>query len=127
MLRVLSSFIIWELWKRKNSIRHGKDISYRKLTYQFIRGGMIRSLSSCRPKLYYVKITWVLPLTDRLKIKTDRASRENHGRSSYTQVFQNTTSTKVEIKALEAMRYCQRANIHNVIIETDSLGNNNVI
>lgn len=158
VLRVIPSFIVRELWKRRNSIRHGKDISYSRLTYQihhliyqFIRvrfpwmnsfptarTEMIRILSTYIPKLYYAKITWALPPTGRLKVNTDGASRGNPGRSSYSfclrdergnlvfaqaQEIHSTTNIEAETKVvLEAMKYCKTGNLHNVIIETDSLG-----
>lgn len=32
ILKVTPIFIIWELWKRRNSIKHGKEVSYSRLT-----------------------------------------------------------------------------------------------
>ncbi|XP_060182980.1 uncharacterized protein LOC132612928 [Lycium barbarum] len=44
---------------------------------------MYQQLSTYRPKLYYAKVLWRMPLSGRLKCNTDGASRGNPGRSSY--------------------------------------------
>lgn len=102
IFHALPSIITWELWKRRNSNKHGKAVSINRVVYQI--NTTILSLIKVRkpilqhvphrwpdilviverymPKLKISKVTWELPREGRIKINTDGASRGNPGRSS---------------------------------------------
>ncbi|KAF3663980.1 hypothetical protein FXO37_11716 [Capsicum annuum] len=110
------AIIIWELWKKRNSNKHGEKVT---------------------------QVCWNLPLDNWLKCNTDGVSRDNPGRSSYAfcirdplgdliyaeakETSEGTNTFSETIAILEAARYCVAHNVFNLILETDSLFLKNII
>lgn len=101
--RVLPSFIIWELWRRRNKMKHeGKRISVARITHNVTRSlfvmlqirklnmtrssdwpGMIREMETYCPKMKVKKVLWEFPPEGWVKYNTDGTSRGNPGLNSY--------------------------------------------
>ncbi|XP_075080475.1 uncharacterized protein LOC107786790 [Nicotiana tabacum] len=101
ILQALPSFICWELWKRRNSLKHGEVVSVSRVIYQVSNKlqsliklrkpglhvphkwqDMLLVLENYTPKLKFEKVLWEFPLEGWIKANTDGASRGNPGRSS---------------------------------------------
>lgn len=102
VFKVVPMIIVWELWKRRNARRHGKELSISSLIYYcqnsiylFVRKrypgisiptdweGIISVLQEYKPKLYYYPVTWTMPEEGWSKCNTDGASKGNPRISSY--------------------------------------------
>lgn len=97
------SIIMWHLWKRRNSLRNGRTVSFNslvlkvntdiwrlvKILYPRLQQipiswpGIVDYIENYRPKLYYLVVSWKPPEQEYFKCNTDGASRGNPGRSSY--------------------------------------------
>ncbi|XP_075108822.1 uncharacterized protein LOC142180675 [Nicotiana tabacum] len=101
ILQALPSCICWELWKRRNSLKHGKVVSISRVIYQVSNTlqsliklrkpglhvphkwqDMLLVLENYTPKLKFEKVLWEFPLECWIKDNTDGASIGNPGRSS---------------------------------------------
>ncbi|XP_059306289.1 uncharacterized protein LOC132057691 [Lycium ferocissimum] len=65
IFRAVPAIIMLELWKMKNAVKHGNNITYSRL------------------------VKWLTPNNRKLKCNTDGASRGNPGRSSYAFCIRN--------------------------------------
>ncbi|XP_060170522.1 uncharacterized protein LOC132601460 [Lycium barbarum] len=103
IFREVSSIIIWELWKRRNCIKHRETRSEGRVicqVYSTIQkivqlwnpslhnipnkwGELIRLMESKRAKLKITKVLWDFPPTGWIICNTDGASRGNPGISSH--------------------------------------------
>ncbi|KAH0661911.1 hypothetical protein KY284_026842 [Solanum tuberosum] len=103
ILNAMPAIIMWELWKRRNARKHGRDVSYMqmhsqcqqtvqmllKVRYPWIKRGdqnwkeLITSLDKYKPTLHYKLVYWEPPKTDWVTCNTDGACRGNPGQSSY--------------------------------------------
>lgn len=100
--RAIPALLMWELWRRRNNRRHGKDMGFErilqqtqdvvyklvKVKYPWIEApkeweGIISVLQGYKPKIYYLAMKWDLPEQGWIKCNTDGASRGNPGESSY--------------------------------------------
>lgn len=99
----IPAVILWELWKRRNGLRHGKVISTQKivtncqtLIHQLIRTcfpnwkqvpinwvEIFDCLQKYRPQMQVQIVTWNLPPQGWIKCNTDGTSKGNPGKSSY--------------------------------------------
>lgn len=97
ILYVVPAILVWELWKMRNSKRHGKDVIYRilhqrclttlkqllKVTYpEYDRVldcwiGCYDLLQNHRTKFSYTLVKWLEPSTRGFKCNTD--GRESQG------------------------------------------------
>ncbi|KAK6794387.1 hypothetical protein RDI58_007840 [Solanum bulbocastanum] len=124
--RVVPCFVTWELWRRRNKMKHeGKKTSLP-------RPEMLKELDAYRTKMNVTKVIWEFPLTGWVKYNTDGASRGNPGLSSYAfclrddkgdimyaegKMIETTTNTVAEAKAiLEACKHCNQSNHTRIII-----------
>nr|XP_016469786.1 PREDICTED: uncharacterized protein LOC107792109 [Nicotiana tabacum] len=101
ILQALPSCICWELWKRRNILKHGEVVSVSRVIYQVSNTlqsliklrklglhvphkwqDMLLVLENYTPKLKFEKVPWEFPLEGWIKANTDGASRGNPGRSS---------------------------------------------
>lgn len=103
ILQAVPAVIMWELWKRRNSYKHGKEVSYTNLYYQcqLIIYQLVRTkfpwikrmpyhwpqvldrLQSYKPTLHYQMVSWRKPSEGWVTCNTDGASKGNPGVSSY--------------------------------------------
>ncbi|KAH0776356.1 hypothetical protein KY290_007767 [Solanum tuberosum] len=100
--RAMLAFIMWIIWKRRNNIKHGGNVTLnnmiwkvqdmiRKLLkslYPWMKIGkedwphMVNLLKKYKPRLHYYCVTWKFPARDRVKCNTDGACRGNLGMSA---------------------------------------------
>uniref|UniRef100_A0A1S4AMC6 RNase H type-1 domain-containing protein n=1 Tax=Nicotiana tabacum TaxID=4097 RepID=A0A1S4AMC6_TOBAC len=125
IFQALPAIIMWELWKRRNSYKHGETMTIRRVIYQYT------------PKLKVTKVLWELPTQGWIKVNCDGASRGNPSRSSIGyalrddegnikyacgKVIHDTTNNEAEALAiLEALKYCEEKGYNRIILQTDSL------
>ncbi|XP_070007342.1 uncharacterized protein [Nicotiana sylvestris] len=102
VMQALPSCVVWELWKRRNSMKYGEAVTTSRVIYQVSsnlqalvkvrKPGMdmvphkwqdlLARMENFTPKLKVTKIIWEFPSAGWLKVNTDGASRGNPGRSS---------------------------------------------
>ncbi|XP_075101679.1 uncharacterized protein LOC142177113 [Nicotiana tabacum] len=101
--QAMPSLIVWHLWKKRNSGKHGKSVSINRLIFQIStsiqmllkvrRPGfkgvtanwpdLHEKLSQHIPKLICTKVMWELPPVGWIKCNTDGAYRGVNGGVSY--------------------------------------------
>ncbi|XP_075098931.1 uncharacterized protein LOC142175826 [Nicotiana tabacum] len=102
IMQALPSCVVWELWKRRNSMKYGDAVTTSRVIYQVSsnlqslvkvrKPGMVMVphkwqdllavMENFTPKLKVTKVMWEFPSAGWLKVNTDGASRGNPGRSS---------------------------------------------
>ncbi|XP_070007206.1 uncharacterized protein [Nicotiana sylvestris] len=102
IMQALPSCIVWELWKRRNSMKYGDGVTTSRVIYQVSsnlqalvkvrKPGMIMVphkwqdllavMENSTHKLKVTKVMWEFPSAGWLKVNTDGALRGNPGRSS---------------------------------------------
>ncbi|KAK4721760.1 hypothetical protein R3W88_011993 [Solanum pinnatisectum] len=110
VLKDVPTIIMWELWKRRNAIRHGKGYTFNRMSYQchliifqlikvkfpWIKAvphqwrDMVEKLQIYKPTLYFHIVSWKLPEEGWVKCNTDGASRGNPGLSTYGFCIRNS-------------------------------------
>ncbi|KAH0776582.1 hypothetical protein KY290_007993 [Solanum tuberosum] len=104
---------------------------------------LILNLTSYKPKLHFLSVTWRPPEAHQVKCNTYGACRGNPGKSSYGFYIRDSrgyliyakakglglaTNQEVEAMAiLSALRECLKRRLQDVIIETDSLSLKKII
>lgn len=78
VFQAVLAIVMWELWKRRNAIRHGNDYSFNWMLHQSLQtiaqviksnyswlsttppywNDMVEVLANYRPRLYYQKVVW---------------------------------------------------------------------
>lgn len=109
IFQALPSIITWELWKRRNSYKHGDVVTMNGVIYQVsttiqslvkLRKRVLQNvphkwpdllsmMESYLPKLKFTKVLWGYPSPGWIKVNTDGASRDNPGLSSIGFVLRN--------------------------------------
>nr|XP_009759526.1 PREDICTED: uncharacterized protein LOC104212044 [Nicotiana sylvestris] len=101
IMQALPVCIVWELWKRRNSLKYGDVVSGNRVIYQVsstiqalvkIRKpgiyvphkwqDLLHTLENYVPKLRWEKVLWEHPSNGWIKANTDGASRGNPSRSA---------------------------------------------
>nr|XP_016492588.1 PREDICTED: uncharacterized protein LOC107812069 [Nicotiana tabacum] len=102
LMQALPSSVVWELWKRRNSMKYGDAVTTSRVIYQVLsnlqalvkvrKPGMdmvphkwqdlLAMMENFTPKLKVTKVMWEFPSAGWLKVNTDGVSRGNPGRSS---------------------------------------------
>ncbi|KAH0715007.1 hypothetical protein KY284_007912 [Solanum tuberosum] len=109
--KTLPTVITWVLWRRRNSRKHGGDLT--------------------------LHVKWEMPCEGVIKCNTDGACRGNPGTGTYGFCLRNTvgdliyaeaekigvtTNVEAEMRAIvEAVRYYVRVGIRKIVIESDSI------
>ncbi|KAK4721618.1 hypothetical protein R3W88_011851 [Solanum pinnatisectum] len=115
ILKAIPAIIMWALWKRRNTRRHGKDHSFnwmnhhcqetihqlirvkfpwpKKVPYQWME--IVDMLQRYKPTLHYHIVNWKLPEEGRIKCNTDGASKGNPGHSAYEFCMRNNNGDLV--------------------------------
>lgn len=98
----IPAIILWEIWKRRNTRKHGGNTTYNKMAYQgqlninqLIKTNfpwltsvptdwpsVIQYLTEYKPRLHHCVVKWKRPTRGRVKINTDGASHGNPGMST---------------------------------------------
>ncbi|KAH0704871.1 hypothetical protein KY289_009947 [Solanum tuberosum] len=122
--RALPSFTIWELWRKRNRMKHeGKQTSVARVIHNITRNmymlvrlrkpfmtcpvnwpDMLLEWTSYKPKMKVKRVLWEFPPNGWVKYNTDGASRGNPGLSSYAFVLRNAKGD---------VEYVERASIEN--------------
>nr|XP_016462864.1 PREDICTED: uncharacterized protein LOC107785952 [Nicotiana tabacum] len=142
--QAMPSLIVWHMWKRMNSGKHGKTVrrpGIKGVTTNWT--DLHENLANHVPKLRYTKVMWQLPHMGWIKCNTDGACRGDNRGASYgfcirdgigdliyaqANVVKEATNNIAEARAiLEALRYIVQMPFPACIIETDSLLMNNVL
>ncbi|XP_075084883.1 uncharacterized protein LOC142168121 [Nicotiana tabacum] len=99
----MPSLILWNLWKKRNSGKHGKNMSINRLIFQIstsiqillkVRRQGFKGVTTNWPNLHeklsqhvhrlrYTKVLWELPPVEWIKCNTDGACRGDNRGSSY--------------------------------------------
>ncbi|XP_070021738.1 uncharacterized protein [Nicotiana sylvestris] len=102
VMQALPSCVVWELWKRRNSMKYGDAVTTSRVIYQVSsnlqalvkvrKPGMdmvphkwqdlLAMMENFTPKLKVTKVMWEFPSAGWLKVNTDGALRGNPGRIS---------------------------------------------
>ncbi|XP_060200166.1 uncharacterized protein LOC132628400 [Lycium barbarum] len=121
ILRAVPAIIMWEIWKRRNAIKHGANVTFTRLQYQvshtihqlcktrypWLRNismdwtALVQYLGNYKPKLFYAKVLWNKPNQGILKCNMDGASRGNPRRSSYAFCMRNHNGDLIYAQAEE--------------------------
>ncbi|XP_075097373.1 uncharacterized protein LOC142174882 [Nicotiana tabacum] len=100
--QALPSCVVWQLWKRRNSMKYGDVVTTSRVIYQVSSNlqalvkvrkprmdmvphkwqDLLTMMENFTPKLKVTKVMWEFPSAGWLKVNTDGASRGNPGRSS---------------------------------------------
>ncbi|XP_060170793.1 uncharacterized protein LOC132601744 [Lycium barbarum] len=103
ILHVVPAMITWELWKRRNTIKHGGRVSFNRVIHEinrnlyyltksrypwlknipFLWPELVVFLEGYKPILISKIVYWRLPYERWYKCNTDGASKGNPGPSSY--------------------------------------------
>lgn len=152
---------MWELWKRRNNRRHGKEVRYEYLLQQTMVSihrfqieihmdwdtkrvwGNSSQANEIQIKNSLVDIRWEISEQGWMTCNTDGASKENSGENSYAFCIKNANgdlisaearcigiATNIEAEAtviLMTLRRRRDLNLHNIILETDSLSLRKII
>ncbi|XP_016514982.1 uncharacterized protein LOC107831708 [Nicotiana tabacum] len=98
VLQALPACIVWELWKRRNSLKYGEAVSVSRVIYQVSytlqslvklkKPGLqvphkwldlLTMIEQYTPRLKYDKVLWEFPSRGWIKVNTDGACRGNPG------------------------------------------------
>ncbi|XP_019240885.1 PREDICTED: uncharacterized protein LOC109220870 [Nicotiana attenuata] len=101
IMQALPACIVWELWKRRNSLKYGTAVSVSRVIYQVSStlqnlvqsrkpglqvphnwSELLQMLEQYTPTLKHEKVIWEFPQVGWIKVNTDGACRGNPGRSS---------------------------------------------
>ncbi|XP_059285201.1 uncharacterized protein LOC132038566 [Lycium ferocissimum] len=121
IFKAAPTIIIWELWKRKNSIKHGENKSLGTVIFQVyatiqrlvqIRNpsfkvlpnkweDLLKLIEGGTVELKVTKVNWNFPPIGWIMCNTDGASRGNPGRSSYGFCLRNSAGDLLYAQAEE--------------------------
>jgi len=145
VLKAVAAVLIWELWKRRNAKRHGKEYSFtcmnhqcQMIIHQLIRvkfpsikevpyqwKGMVDQLQNYKPTLYYHLVDWKLPEEGWIKCNTDGfCIRNNTGELLYAEAQDIGVTTNMDEESMaiwKALMFCLSQDYQQVSLETDSL------
>nr|XP_016476429.1 PREDICTED: uncharacterized protein LOC107798017 [Nicotiana tabacum] len=101
VLQALPAYIVWELWKRRNSLKYGEAVLVSRVIYQVSSTvqalvqlkkpglrvpqkwlDLLTMMVQYTPRLKYDKVLWEFPSRGWIKVNTDGECRGNPGRSS---------------------------------------------
>ncbi|XP_075080127.1 uncharacterized protein LOC142165483 [Nicotiana tabacum] len=102
VMQALPSCVVWELWKRRNSMKYGNAVTTSRVIYQVSSNlqalvkvrkpvmdmvphkwqDLLAMMENFTLKLKVTKVIWEFPSAGWIKVNTDGASRVNPGRSS---------------------------------------------
>ncbi|KAH0754600.1 hypothetical protein KY290_024870 [Solanum tuberosum] len=116
--RAIRQLLMWELWKRINNRRHGKEVSYEymhqqvlvavhrlvKMKYSWITlpsewNRIILMLKNYKPQIHWKAVRLELPKQGCIKCNTDGASRGNPGESAYAFCIRNSSGDLIKEEA----------------------------
>ncbi|KAH0663239.1 hypothetical protein KY284_028170 [Solanum tuberosum] len=121
IFQVVPSIIVWELWKRRNTLKNGKKISSNKVIYQIMHTlilfmktrrrnctyipykwtMVVEAIHNYNPTVKVTRVIWGPPDTSWVKVNTDGASKGNPGRSSWGFCVRNNKGDVIQAQAKE--------------------------
>ncbi|KAH0650456.1 hypothetical protein KY284_030368 [Solanum tuberosum] len=121
IFQVVLSIIVWELWKRRNTIRHGNKISSNKVIYQIMHtliqfmktrrrnctyipykwAMVVEAIHNYNPTVKVTRVIWRPPATGWIKVNTDGVSKRNLRRSSWGFCVRNNKGDIIQAQAKE--------------------------
>ncbi|XP_070020607.1 uncharacterized protein [Nicotiana sylvestris] len=129
VLQALPACIVWELWKRRNSLKYGEAMSVSRVIYQ---------VSSTLQSLVQLKKPGL-----QIKVNTDGACRENPERSSIgfcirdeacdliyaerREISEGNNNVSEAVATAEALKMCKSLNYFRIWLQTDSMLLKNII
>ncbi|XP_033517264.1 uncharacterized protein [Nicotiana tomentosiformis] len=113
--QIITAVIVWELWKRRNTLQHGGTMSVNKVKYK-ITHNVILFMMTRRRNFKYATYNW----NTNGDLIYDQSHKINDG---------NYSNTQAEAEAiLQALKYMKKKmHIPQMIVETDSMLMKNVI
>lgn len=123
--QAVPAIIIWELWKRRNTLKHEGKISNTKLIYQVMHtlilflkikrnnfkyapynwSAVLEAINNYSPKVKVFPVLWTTSNEGWFKINTDGASRGNPG-SSWAFCIRNEKGEVMQAQARELEDPC---------------------
>nr|XP_033509856.1 uncharacterized protein LOC117274635 [Nicotiana tomentosiformis] len=132
IMQALPSCIVWELWKRRNSLKYGEAVSVSRVIYQ-----------NYTPKLKLEKVIWEFPLEGWIKVNNDGSCRGNPGRSSIgfclrdeagdlkyaigREIIEGSNNEAEAMAIVEVLRLCKAMNYTQIWLQIDSMLLKNII
>ncbi|KAH0650294.1 hypothetical protein KY284_030206 [Solanum tuberosum] len=146
IFQVVPAILMWELWKRRNARRHGRNVTYEQLMQQCQKGifqllkvlypwidiptdwkGVVEVLTKYKPKLYHHRVTWEKPQLGWLKCNTDGASRGNPRESSYSFCLRDNHGDLIYAEAQKiGQSTCMQAEIMAILKALTYCANNDI-
>nr|XP_016475204.1 PREDICTED: uncharacterized protein LOC107796895 [Nicotiana tabacum] len=143
VLQALPTCIVWELWKRRNSLKYGDAVSVSRVIYlvsstlqalvQLKKPGLhvphkwldlLTMMEQYTPRLKYDKVLWEFPSRGWIKVNTDGACRGNpEGR----EISEGTNNESEAVAIVEALKMCKIFNFGRIWLQTGSMLLKNII
>nr|XP_009781571.1 PREDICTED: uncharacterized protein LOC104230453 [Nicotiana sylvestris] len=144
VLQALPACIVWELWKRKNSLKYGEAVSVSRVIYQVSSTmqalvqlkkpglhvphkwlDLLTMMEQYTPRLKYDKVLWEFPSRGWIKVNTDGACDliYEEGR----EIFEGTNNESEAVAIVEALKMCKNLNYFQIWLQTDSMLLKNII
>lgn len=118
LCKAIPSLILWELWKKRNSRRHGVEVSLTTMIHNIqsniqwlieglnpnmrIKGytweELMKALTEYKPRLYHCIVKWELPPIGSQKCNIDGGSKGNLGISFYGFCIRNQNEGYVMLR-----------------------------
>ncbi|XP_016486311.2 uncharacterized protein LOC107806632 [Nicotiana tabacum] len=118
VMQALPSCVVWELWKRRNSMKYGEGVTTSRVIYQV--SSHLQALVKVRkPGMDVVPHKWQ-DLLARMENFTHKLKGDIV--KSVGKEIEETTNTVAEAKAMvEALRFCRFQHYSHVWLQTDSM------
>nr|XP_009761667.1 PREDICTED: uncharacterized protein LOC104213819 [Nicotiana sylvestris] len=130
VLQALSACIVWELWKRRNSLKYGEAVSVSRVIYQV--SSTLQSLVQLKKPGLHVPHKWLDLLTmmeqytPRLKYdKVDEAGDLIYAKGR--EISEGTNNESEAVVIVEALKMCKNLNYCRIWLQTDSMLLKNII
>nr|XP_009777125.1 PREDICTED: uncharacterized protein LOC104226764 [Nicotiana sylvestris] len=129
VLQALPAYIVWELWKRRKSLKYGEVVSVSRVIYQV--SSTLQALVQLKRPGLHVPHKWldVQTMMEQgwIKVNTDGACRGNPRRSSIGFYIRDEVGDLIYAKGREISEGTNNVSEAVAIAETDSMLLKNII